>query len=98
MRRQIQVLAGLAAVLVAAAGFWLHSVAPAQAATLVQVTGFGSNPGGDQMYIYVPDTVTANPPILVALHQCTGSGPAFFASTEFASLASQDGSSSSTRR
>jgi acetylxylan esterase len=91
MRRRIQVLAGLAAVLVAAAGLWLHTVAPAQAATLVQVTNFGSNPGGDQMYIYVPDTVTANPPILVALHQCTGSGPGFYASTEFASLASQYG-------
>lgn len=91
MPRRIRTLAGLAAVLMAAASLWLHTVAPAQAAALVQVTNFGNNPGGDQMYVYVPDTVTANPPILVALHQCTGSGPGFYAGTEFASLASQYG-------
>jgi poly(hydroxyalkanoate) depolymerase family esterase len=43
------------------------------------------------MYIYVPNSVTANPPILVALHQCTGSGPGFFSGTQFASLADQFG-------
>jgi acetylxylan esterase len=49
---------------------------PAKAASLVQVTNFGNNPSNLQMYIYVPNNVTANPPILLALHQCTGSGPA----------------------
>jgi acetylxylan esterase len=55
------------------------------------VTNFGSNPSNLQMYVYVPNSVTANPPILVALHQCTGSGPEFCSSTEFASLADQYG-------
>jgi poly(hydroxyalkanoate) depolymerase family esterase len=64
---------------------------PAAAASLVQVTNFGSNPSNLQMYVYVPNSVTANPPILVALHQCTGSGPEFYSSTEFASLADQYG-------
>jgi acetylxylan esterase len=66
---------------------------PAQALTsgLVQVTNFGSNPSGLQMYVYVPTTAKANAPILLALHQCTGSGPGFFSGTAFASLADQDG-------
>ena len=69
-------------------------IAPqAQALTsgLVQVTNFGSNPSGLQMYVYVPTTAKANPPILLALHQCTGSGPGFFSGTAFASLADQYG-------
>jgi poly(hydroxyalkanoate) depolymerase family esterase len=63
----------------------------ATAASLVQVTNFGNNPSGLQMYIYVPNNVTANPPILLALHQCTGSGPGFFSGTQFSSLADQYG-------
>lgn len=64
---------------------------PAEAASLVQVTNFGANPSNLQMYVYVPDSVRPDPAILVALHQCTGSGPGFFSGTEFASLASQYG-------
>jgi poly(hydroxyalkanoate) depolymerase family esterase len=78
-----------AATLVAAGGVRMAS--PASAASLVQVTNFGSNPGSLQMYVYVPDSVKASPPILVAMHQCTQSGPAFFSGTEFASLANQYG-------
>jgi poly(hydroxyalkanoate) depolymerase family esterase len=64
---------------------------PAEAASLVQVTNFGNNPSNLQMYVYVPNNVVPNPPILVALHQCTGSGPEFYSSTEFASFANQFG-------
>jgi acetylxylan esterase len=70
---------------------FLLQAPPAAAASLVQVTNFGNNPSNLQMYVYVPDSVTASPPILVALHQCTGSGPEFYSSTEFASLANQYG-------
>jgi poly(hydroxyalkanoate) depolymerase family esterase len=72
---------------------FLQTAPQAQALTsaLVQVTNFGSNPSGLQMYVYVPTTVKANPPILLALHQCTGSGPGFFSGTAFASLADQYG-------
>ena len=86
-----RIAGGLAIALAAAVAGGLHWVAPAAAASLVQVTNFGANPGGDQMYVYVPDSVTAHPPILVALHQCTGSGPGFYSSTEFASLADKYG-------
>jgi acetylxylan esterase len=64
---------------------------PASAASLVEVTGFGNNPSGLRMHLYVPDRVQARPPILVAVHYCTGSGPAFFSGTEFARLADQHG-------
>jgi acetylxylan esterase len=70
---------------------YLQAAPPASAASLVQVTNFGNNPSSLQMYVYVPNSVTANPPILVALHQCTGSGPGFYSGTQFASLADQYG-------
>jgi acetylxylan esterase len=65
--------------------------ARAASASLVQVTNFGTNPTNLQMWLYVPHSVKAHPPILLALHQCTGSGPGFFSGTEFANLADQYG-------
>ncbi|HEV8555113.1 MAG TPA: PHB depolymerase family esterase [Actinophytocola sp.] len=65
---------------------------PASAASLVEITNFGNNPSGLRMHLYVPDRVVApRPPILVAVHYCGGSGPAFFSGTEFARLADQFG-------
>src|SRR5512141_2443434 len=64
---------------------------PAAAASLVQVTNFGSNPGNMQMHVYVPDARPAKPGIVVAMHGCGGSGPGFFSSSEFASLANRYG-------
>jgi poly(hydroxyalkanoate) depolymerase family esterase len=63
----------------------------ASAASLVEVTGFGDNPGGMRMHVYVPDARPANPAIVVAMHGCGGSGPGFYASSEFASLADRYG-------
>lgn len=65
--------------------------ARAASASLVQVTNFGTNPTGLQMWLYVPPSVRPHPPILLALHYCTGTGPVFFSNTEFANLADQDG-------
>jgi acetylxylan esterase len=83
----------LTAALVGALGLAaaLRAAPSARAASLVQVTNFGNNPSNLQMYIYVPNSVVANPPILVAMHYCTGTGPAFFSGTQFASLADQFG-------
>ncbi|MEU9469117.1 PHB depolymerase family esterase [Streptomyces avermitilis] len=61
------------------------------AAALTEVTDFGSNPSNLQMYVYVPDGVTAHPAVVVAVHYCTGSGPAMYSGTEFASLADRYG-------
>src|SRR3954466_4787504 len=78
-----------ATALAATAGVVLAS--PAQAASLVQVTNFGTNPTNLAMHLYVPDGIPAGtrPGILVAVHYCTGSGPAFFSGTQFAQLADQ---------
>ncbi|WP_443068512.1 extracellular catalytic domain type 1 short-chain-length polyhydroxyalkanoate depolymerase [Streptomyces sp. NBC_01352] len=65
--------------------------AAAPTATLTEVTDFGTNPSNLQMYLYVPDSVTANPAVVVAVHYCTGSGPAMYSGTEWASLADRYG-------
>ncbi|GID31236.1 extracellular catalytic domain type 1 short-chain-length polyhydroxyalkanoate depolymerase [Paractinoplanes brasiliensis] len=76
----------------AAAGLALAAPAlPARAASLQEVTGFGNNPTNLRMHLYVPDRLAANPGLLVAVHYCTGTGPAFYSGTEFASLADQYG-------
>lgn len=69
----------------------LFTAPPASAATLTEVDDFGPNPSGLRMYLYVPDSVTDDPPVLVAQHWCTGTGPVFHANTEFASLADRYG-------
>jgi acetylxylan esterase len=43
------------------------------------------------MYIYVPTSVTKPAPIIVAIHYCTGTGPGYFSSTQYASLADTHG-------
>jgi poly(hydroxyalkanoate) depolymerase family esterase len=94
MKRWLRALIAACVATLTAAGLLMavtSTATPAKAASLVQVTNFGSNPSNNKMYVYVPNNVRANPPILVALHQCTGTGPGFFGSTAFASLADQYG-------
>lgn len=64
---------------------------PASAASLTEITDFGNNPSNLQMYLYVPDNVDPEPALVVAIHYCTGSGPAFHSGTEWAQLADQYG-------
>ncbi|WP_239133232.1 extracellular catalytic domain type 1 short-chain-length polyhydroxyalkanoate depolymerase [Paractinoplanes durhamensis] len=68
-------LAGVAAASVAVAAA-LVTAQEAQAASLVRVTSFGTNPSNLNMYVYVPDRVAAKPALLVAMHYCTGSASA----------------------
>ncbi|KWV31285.1 esterase [Micromonospora rifamycinica] len=56
----------------------LMTAQPAAAASLTQVTNFGNNPSGLNMYLYVPDNVAPRPALLVLIHYCGGSGPAIF--------------------
>ncbi|MET7710673.1 PHB depolymerase family esterase [Micromonospora sp. NPDC005413] len=79
----------MAAVTLAAAA--LTFATPASAATLTQVTNFGTNPTNLQMHLYVPDRVASRPAVLLALHYCTGTGPAFHSGTQYASLADRYG-------
>ena len=95
MKRWLLTLLATGAAVLTAAGFltaaMFVAVLPAKAASLVQVTNFGSDPSNNLMYIYVPTDVRPDPPILMALHQCTGTGPGFYSSTAFASLANEYG-------
>ncbi|WP_036372038.1 PHB depolymerase family esterase [Micromonospora sp. ATCC 39149] len=84
----------LGAALVAAAVAALTAVtapAPASAAALTEVTNFGANPSNLRMYLYVPDNVAPRPGLLVAVHYCTGTGPAFFNGAQFDELANRYG-------
>lgn len=67
------------------------ALSPSWSASLRQIVGFGNNPSNIKMYLYVPDKVVAHPPVLVGLHWCHGSGPAFHSGTGFASLADKHG-------
>ncbi|MFY1690488.1 PHB depolymerase family esterase [Plantactinospora sp. WMMB782] len=91
MRSKSTLLTAALASAVAALGTAALLAAPAQAATLTQVTNFGSNPTNLQMHLYVPDRVAARPALLLALHYCTGSGPALHTGTGFSSLADRYG-------
>jgi poly(3-hydroxybutyrate) depolymerase len=57
--------------LLAAATVPLLMPGAAQAASLTQVTSFGSNPGNLSMYVYRPDGLAAGAPLVVAMHGCT---------------------------
>ena len=65
---------GAAPVLVALA---LLATGSAQGAETEQVTDFGPNPGGLQMYRYVPDDLPTGMPLVVVLHGCTQDARAF---------------------
>ncbi|MFD7973448.1 extracellular catalytic domain type 1 short-chain-length polyhydroxyalkanoate depolymerase [Streptomyces clavifer] len=86
-------LSTLTVLLLAAPQAGARPQAPASVptATLTEVTGFGSNPSNLQMYLYVPDNVAPDPAVLVAVHYCTGSGPAMYSGTEYAQLADRYG-------
>ncbi|MEV0408761.1 PHB depolymerase family esterase [Actinoallomurus sp. NPDC050550] len=90
MKLRTRILATLLAVVLAAAGGFA-SARRASAASLTEVTGFGTNPTGLRMYEYVPASATAHPAILVAVHYCTGSASAMYSGTEYASLADRYG-------
>ncbi|WP_122978486.1 extracellular catalytic domain type 1 short-chain-length polyhydroxyalkanoate depolymerase [Actinoplanes teichomyceticus] len=62
----------LAAVLLTVAGLTVSPLSSANAAaTLTEVTSFGSNPGALRMRAYVPDGLPTGRPLVVALHGCT---------------------------
>ena len=57
------------------------------AASLTRVTNFGPNPNNVMMNIYVPDKVLANPPLILAMHYCSGTAQAYYQNTKWARLA-----------
>ncbi|MGW4510629.1 extracellular catalytic domain type 1 short-chain-length polyhydroxyalkanoate depolymerase [Streptomyces sp. NPDC004393] len=66
-RSRVTVLATLLVALLAA----FLTPGRAAAASLQEVTGFGTNPGALRMFRYVPAGLPAGRPVVVALHGCT---------------------------
>ncbi|MFI5916843.1 alpha/beta hydrolase family esterase, partial [Dactylosporangium sp. NPDC051541] len=91
MIRWKKLLALIGAVITATAATIAFTALPASAAALQQITNFGPNPSNIKMYLYVPNTVPAHPAIVVGVHWCHGTGPDFYAGTQFASLADRYG-------
>jgi acetylxylan esterase len=60
--------------------FGLPGAPAAHAASLQQVSNWGASglPADVSMFIYVPDRVAANPPILALIHYCGGTASAVF--------------------
>ncbi|MBQ1021982.1 PHB depolymerase family esterase [Micromonospora sp. D93] len=85
LTRLLGAVAGLALAVAGAVAI----AAPAQAATLTQVTGFGSNPGNLAMYAYRPDGLPANSPAVVLLHGCTQTASGYFANSGWQKYADQ---------
>ncbi|WP_197717018.1 extracellular catalytic domain type 1 short-chain-length polyhydroxyalkanoate depolymerase [Glycomyces terrestris] len=63
----------------------------AHAAEFTPVPEFGDNPGNLEMYVYVPDNVSADPAIVVANHWCTGSAQNLYDWLQWDELAEEYG-------
>jgi len=86
----VALLAGSTAA-ASAAGAATPAPLPGPTSTLTEIPDFGPNPTGLQMFEYVPQHVARHPGVVVVLHYCTGSGPAMFSGTQYASLADRYG-------
>ncbi|KAL0576595.1 hypothetical protein V5O48_005388 [Marasmius crinis-equi] len=58
---------------------------------LQEVTNFGSNPTGVQMFVYQPPDLAEPTPLIVAMHYCTGTAQAYFSGTLYANYADTHG-------
>jgi poly(hydroxyalkanoate) depolymerase family esterase len=63
----------------------------AQAVTLTEVTGFGSNPGALKMFKFVPSGLPSGAPLVVVLHGCTESASSYSTQTEWGNLGQRFG-------
>ncbi|MEU5316005.1 PHB depolymerase family esterase [Streptomyces sp. NPDC021056] len=64
---------------------------PASAASVREVTGFGTNPGALRMFRYVPDGLPAGRPVVVALHGCTQNASGYGTGSGWTQLADRWG-------
>ncbi|MCX4881142.1 PHB depolymerase family esterase [Streptomyces sp. NBC_00847] len=85
--RHLTVLAILLVALIAA----VLTPGRAEAASLQEVTGFGSNPGALRMFRYVPDGLPDGRPVVVALHGCTQDAAGYGAGSGWIQLADRWG-------
>ncbi|MGW0561553.1 extracellular catalytic domain type 1 short-chain-length polyhydroxyalkanoate depolymerase [Streptomyces sp. NPDC003016] len=91
-KKRLPAVAVLLALLATLLGTGWTAFAPAaRAASLTEVTGFGTNPGNLRMFRYVPDGLPTGRPLVVALHGCTQSAAAFDTETGWTTWADRWG-------
>ncbi|KAK1836419.1 PHB depolymerase family esterase [Podospora conica] len=56
-----------------------------------QVSNFGQNPTNLDLHVYVPAKLAPKPAVILALHGCGGSGPAYASQSKYQPLAEQKG-------
>jgi feruloyl esterase len=67
----------------------MATATPAEAASLIQVVGFGSNPGNLAMYSYRPDGLPTGRPLVVALHGCSQNANTYYTNSGWKKYADQ---------
>ncbi|WP_414943242.1 alpha/beta hydrolase family esterase [Amycolatopsis sp. cmx-11-32] len=87
IRGPVAVIMALFAVLAAVAIVLVATPRQAAAASLREVTGFGSNPGNLQMFRYVPDNLPSGRPVVLAMHGCTQNASGYASGTGWMQLA-----------
>ena len=51
-------------------GIYGRSTSPGASSPLVEISGFGTNPGALKMFAYVPEQLPRAPALVVVLHGC----------------------------
>jgi acetylxylan esterase len=74
-----------------ATSFALTSVVHSLTSDLTPVDAFVSTSTDVAMYVYVPETKTDNPAIVVAIHSCERDAQYYFDNTGYAALADEYG-------
>ena len=71
--------------------FLFYATCILHAGTYTEITDFGDNPSNIKMFLYTPDNVAANPPVLVACHWCYGTAAAIYNGSRYCSVADKNG-------
>jgi poly(hydroxyalkanoate) depolymerase family esterase len=68
-----------------------RNLRPGSRSPLVEITGFGSNPGGLKMFSFVPDSLQPAPALVVVLHGCGQSAAGYDLGAGWSTLAKHYG-------
>jgi poly(hydroxyalkanoate) depolymerase family esterase len=72
-------------------GIYGRSALPGERSPLVEITGFGTNPGALKMFAYVPETLPRGPALVVVLHGCGQTAAAYDFGAGWSTLAKRYG-------
>jgi poly(hydroxyalkanoate) depolymerase family esterase len=72
-------------------GIYGRTASPAGQTPLVEISGFGTNPGALKMFAYVPEPLPRTPALVVVLHGCGQTAAAYDFGTGWSTLAKRYG-------